>query len=145
MIPRLTDETPVSFARQRHRTRDLGRPHDGAQRVCCNAEFGRFSTGRMVSFGSQPEELNVSITSLLIPRKLTSQRTCADFRFVPIATERSATKKLYSITSSAIESTSGGIVRPSALAVFMLMTSSNLLDCTTGRSAGIAPFKTLAA
>jgi hypothetical protein len=30
MIPRLTDETPVSFARQRHRTRDLGRPHDGA-------------------------------------------------------------------------------------------------------------------
>jgi hypothetical protein len=98
-----------------------------------------------VGSGSQPEELNVSITSLLIPRKLTSQRTCADFRFVPIATERSATKKLYSITSSAIESTSGGIVRPSALAVFMLMTSSNLLDCTTGRSAGIAPFKTLAA
>src|SRR5262245_6362172 len=31
---------------------------------------------------------------------------------------------LHSITSSAIESTSGGIVRPSALAVFMLMTSS---------------------
>src|SRR5215471_12646544 len=30
---------------------------------------------------------------------------------------------LHSITSSAIESTSGGIVRPSALAVFMLLTS----------------------
>jgi hypothetical protein len=43
----------VSFARQRDRTRNLGRPHDGAQRLCCNAEFGRFSTGRMVSFGSK--------------------------------------------------------------------------------------------
>jgi hypothetical protein len=29
-------------------------------------------------------------------------------------------------------------VRPSALAVFTLITNSNLVDCTTGRSAGLA-------
>jgi hypothetical protein len=37
----------------------------------------------------------------------------------------------------------GGIVRPSALAVFRLMTSSNLVGCSTGKSAGFAPFKIL--
>jgi hypothetical protein len=33
------------------------------------------------------------------------------------------------------------MVRPSAFAVFRLMTNSNLVDCTTGRSAGLAPLK----
>jgi hypothetical protein len=45
--------------------------------------------------------------------------------------------------SSARASTAGGIVRPSALAVFRLMMSSNLVGCSTGRSAGFAPFRTL--
>jgi hypothetical protein len=31
---------------------------------------------------------------------------------------------------------------PSALAVGTLMTSSNLVDCTTGKSAGLAPLRT---
>src|SRR6202011_4826049 len=47
----------------------------------------------------------------------------------------------YSITSSATESSAGGTVRPSILAVSALMTSSNLLACTTGRSAGLAPLR----
>ena len=34
-----------------------------------------------------------------------------------------------------------GTSRPSALAVFMLMTSSNLVGCSTGRSAGFAPLR----
>ena len=33
----------------------------------------------------------------------------------------------------------GGTLRPSILAVSALMTSSNLFDCTTGRSAGLVP------
>ena len=37
----------------------------------------------------------------------------------------------------------GGISRPSARAVARLMTNSNLLDCTTGRSAGLAPLRIL--
>ena len=35
----------------------------------------------------------------------------------------------------------GGTVRPSILAVSTLMTSSNLLACTTGKSAGFAPLR----
>src|SRR5262249_10367702 len=47
----------------------------------------------------------------------------------------------HSITSSARASSAGGTVRPSILGVCALMTSSNLLDCTTGRSAGFAPLR----
>jgi hypothetical protein len=47
----------------------------------------------------------------------------------------------YSITSSARASSVGGTVRPSILAVSALMTSSNLLACTTGNSAGLAPLR----
>src|SRR5262249_39656881 len=45
----------------------------------------------------------------------------------------------HSITSSAGASSLSGTSRPSALAVLMLSTSSNLLDCMTGRSAGFSP------
>src|SRR6266513_3341601 len=41
-----------------------------------------------------------------------------------------------SINSSARSSTGGGIVRPSALAVFKLIMSSNLVGCSTGISPG---------
>src|SRR5262245_53415855 len=47
----------------------------------------------------------------------------------------------HSITSSAVESSVAGKVRPSMPAVPALMTSSNLVDCTTGRSAGLAPLR----
>src|SRR5262249_12681444 len=47
----------------------------------------------------------------------------------------------HSITSSAMASSEGGTVRPIVLAVWALMTSSNLLACTTGRSAGFAPLR----
>src|SRR5262249_4909606 len=45
-------------------------------------------------------------------------------------------------TTSATRPISGsGTVRPSALAVFMLMTSSTLVACWTGSSAGVAPLR----
>ena len=47
----------------------------------------------------------------------------------------------YSITSSARASSVGGISSPSALAVLRLMTRSNLVGCTTGRSAGFSPLR----
>ena len=47
----------------------------------------------------------------------------------------------HSITSSAVDSNGGGIVRPRILAVWALITNSNLFDCTTGRSAGFAPMR----
>ena len=39
--------------------------------------------------------------------------------------------------------TFGGIIRPISLAAFRLMMNSNFFGCSTGRSAGLAPFKIL--
>jgi hypothetical protein len=50
---------------------------------------------------------------------------------------------LYSITSSAVASSVCGTVRPSAFAVVRLMMRSNLVGCSTGRSAGLAPRRIL--
>jgi hypothetical protein len=50
---------------------------------------------------------------------------------------------LYSITSSARASSVGGTSIPSALAVFILMINSKWVGCSTGRSAGWAPFRIL--
>ena len=60
----------------------------------------------------------------------------------PTTDSRSAANKFHhSITSSARTKSVGGMVNPSALAVFRLMTSSNLTVCWTGRSAGLAPLR----
>src|SRR6516165_11251803 len=47
----------------------------------------------------------------------------------------------HSITSSASESELSEIVTPSDLAVLRLITVSNLVGCSTGRSAGFAPLR----
>jgi len=47
----------------------------------------------------------------------------------------------YSMTSSACDSSPDGTTRPSAFAVRRLITSSNLVDCTTGSSAGFSPIQ----
>jgi len=47
------------------------------------------------------------------------------------------------ITLSARYSIDCGIVRPICLAVFRLITSSNFVGCSTGRSAGLAPLRIL--
>src|SRR5207245_10084044 len=49
----------------------------------------------------------------------------------------------YSRTWSARPNTDGGIVSPRALAVFKLMTSSNFVGCSMGKSAGFAPLRIL--
>ena len=57
------------------------------------------------------------------------------------AEQRDELAPLHSITSSAATSSLSGTVRPSIRAVWWLMTNSNLVDCTTGRSAGFAPLR----
>ena len=47
----------------------------------------------------------------------------------------------YSMTSSARASSCDGTSRPSALAVFMLITNSYLVGACTGSSAGFSPFR----
>jgi hypothetical protein len=54
---------------------------------------------------------------------------------------RAANNFHHSITSSARAKTIGGIVNPSALAVIRLMTSSTLVLCWIGKSAGLAPLR----
>src|SRR5262249_8840324 len=49
----------------------------------------------------------------------------------------------HSITSAAIASSLSGTFKPSALAVRRLITNSNRVGCSTGRSAGFAPLKIL--
>src|SRR5215472_5705357 len=58
------------------------------------------------------------------------------------AEQRDERAAFHSITSSAATSSLSGTVRPSVLAVWWLITSSSLVDCTTGRSAGLAPLRT---
>jgi len=52
-----------------------------------------------------------------------------------------ALRKVHSITSSASNCIEFETVRPSALAVLRLITNSNLVDCWTGKSAGLAPLR----
>ena len=54
--------------------------------------------------------------------------------------ERSG-RRAYSITSSARARRFGGMVRPSAVAVFRLIDSSYRVACSTGRSAGFSPLR----
>src|SRR5580693_1647492 len=77
-----------------------------------------------------------------LPHFADSGRTSPEVREGPTTDSRSAANKFdHSITSSARAKSVGGIVNPSTLAVFRLMTSSNLLLCCTGRSAGLAPLR----
>ena len=50
---------------------------------------------------------------------------------------------VHSITWSARSSSDGGIVSPRALAVLRLMTNSNFVGCSMGRSPGLVPLRIL--
>src|SRR5262245_54356576 len=73
---------------------------------------------------------------LLRPRRERPRRCRA-------AEERDEVAAHHSITSSARASSVGGMSSPSVLAVLRLMTSSNLVGCSTGMSAGFAPRRIL--
>src|SRR6516164_5981315 len=72
---------------------------------------------------------------LLRPRRKRPRRCCSGEQSDEV------TPPHHSITTSAPARSDGGTVSPSALAVIRLMLNSNLVDCTTGRSAGFAPLR----
>jgi hypothetical protein len=81
--------------------------------------------------------------STILP-KADIHRARRDVRFVPKADiQRCGKRCCYSITSSARATSVGGMVRPRAVAVLRLMTSSIFVGCSTGKSAGCAPFRIL--
>jgi hypothetical protein len=59
------------------------------------------------------------------------------------AEQRDELAPSHSITSSARASSMGGISSRSALAVLRLIANSNLVGCSTGKSAGLVPLKIL--
>jgi hypothetical protein len=68
----------------------------------------------------------------------------ANCRLGPIADPlRRSKRHHYSITSSARSRNDSGMVMLIAFAVFRLITSSNFVGCSTGRSAGLVPCKIL--
>jgi putative ABC transport system substrate-binding protein len=64
-----------------------------------------------------------------------------EYRWAEGREERYEQAAIHSITSSASASNLSGMVSPSAFAVPRLITSSNLVGCSTGRSAGLAPWR----
>ena len=92
-----------------------------------------------VRFGSKADICTAQGHVRFTPESGHVQRT-NDVRFVPKA-DISAANITYSITSSARARSVGGTVRPSALAVLRLITSSYLVGACTGRSAGFSPLR----
>ena len=85
------------------------------------------SVGRRCSAESHPRDLAV---------------TCpAGARRARTASGVEPDRKRHLMISSARANTGGGMVRPRALAVLRLITSSNFVGCSTGRSAGLAPLR----
>src|SRR5215472_16164145 len=77
-----------------------------------------------------------------LPPKADIETQSRDVRFVPEADiVRCDEIRRYSITSSASESRLSEILTPRALAVLRLIIVSNLVGCSTGRSAGFAPLR----
>src|SRR5262249_37606994 len=90
--------------------------------------FGRRRSGPQVPDGRQ------------LPRLLRARRERP--RGSRAAEQRDELAASHSITSSASASSRSGTASPSAFAVLRLSTSSNFVDCITGKSAGFSPLRT---
>ena len=99
--------------------------------------------GGDVRVGSNPVIVVMSATRPLFLRKQTFVPDLAMSRKCQNRPDDRSKQRRYSITSSARASTVAGTSRPSALAVLRLMTNSNLVGCSIGRSAGLAPLRIL--
>ena len=109
-------------------------PMSGFSNEKVDAEFfpdGRFKSNFLCCLGTATPRRSRRALSLCLRRGMPGALRLSSIAM--LGGHRAA----HSITSSAVVSSDDGTVRPSSLAVWALMTSSNLLDCTTGRSAGL--------
>ena len=93
-------------------------------------------------FAAVPMMQEQSLSSRRNPVRISAIHPSEPFAFnseIDRSRPKAAIRLSYSITSSARERIDGGMVKPSALAVLRLTTSSNVVGCCTGRSAGLAP------
>jgi len=96
---------------------------------------GMGTHNRIVPLGGAGEVVEVDETKI---GKVDGATRCAHSGLMPCSKPHS-----YSITLSARASNSGEMLRPSALAALRLMTRSNLVGCSIGSSAGLAPLRIL--
>jgi hypothetical protein len=115
-------------------------------RVCENSDV-QLACRTSISISSMWESI---VLATSFRRRQLRKQFCASFaqaRFHTAWVNRRLMHRskqyLYSITSSATEISPAGITSPRALAVFILITSSNLVGCTTGKSAGLSPLRIL--
>src|SRR5262245_45495170 len=114
------------------------RPHQPGRRNLLHRTAGPYS---WVITGKAQREHKISA----LPLKADTRQMRREGGLVPQAAVSNRSEAApYSLTSAATSSRSRGISRSSDLAVFRLMTSSYLVGCSIGRSAGFVPFRILA-
>lgn len=114
----------------------------GSRMGPCNRAQSRTRKPSPCLNAHQPNEARVITRSLHTPSAGTRPRV----GFAPTGTRRLLTARArsrHSITRSARNSSPGGIVRPSCLAVTRLIASSKISGCSIGNSLGFAPLKIL--
>jgi hypothetical protein len=87
-----------------------------------------------------PLEIRVLVFSHARVRPLTYREP---MRFETMPSSKRKSRLPYSITSSARASSEAGTAIPSDFAALRLITNSNLVGCSTGRSDGFVPLKIL--
>jgi hypothetical protein len=119
----------------------------GGRLACRGVQEHRSWNGRCRRLERRIDRLHITFRSALAATRHAHQRLLQ--QNLPITDSCTATNDvqrvamIYSITVSARSRNDSGIVRPRALAVFRLTTSSNLVGCSTGRSAGLPPLRIL--
>src|SRR5215831_8222589 len=101
-------------------------------------------TTQCLSIGTFRSDPEIAKAYPLIRLGKRQAKRCGDRpRCCRTAEQRDELAPFHSITSSARCCKNHGTSSPSVLAVLRLMTSSNLVGCSIGRSAGLAPLRIL--
>src|SRR5262249_9377588 len=112
-----------------------------ARRSRCSLRRVREWAAKSGKSASRPS-LGVSLSAYVFTRHRRLLRArCARQRDRRAAEQRDELALVHSITSSAATCSVSGTLRPSVFAIFRLITSSNLVGCRTGNSAGLSPLR----
>jgi len=139
---------------QSRHSADFFRPRAKRYRHCAGPDRRWFGRGRQransasEAAGAALSQQPVNVCWLRLPKRIASKQSPGQttwergFRIVSRkARSHYGPNATYSISSSAMLSRPDEMVRPRALAVVMLMVSSNLVGCSTGRSVGFLPMR----
>jgi hypothetical protein len=102
--------------------------------------IGSSATASSKSGISRPSTLAPATASVQSPAQLSPESQARRSSF-QLTRYKFLDHLVLATTSSAAADMPSGTSRPSAFAVFKLITNSNLLDCMTGRSAGFSPLR----